>query len=112
MPAILQGVRGRGETALRWLDELPRSDDAQLRQQLGAVIQELAAMRDGLIGLGREGGIEGEWLARINAVLSSIFGTEFPINGLNRNRVDETRTALRRLLSDMQPPRASRTPRR
>jgi hypothetical protein len=108
MPAVSQHIRQRGENALRWLDELPGSDTPRMRQQLGAVIQDLAAMRDGLIILRREGKLDGNWLARTNAVVSSLFGTEFPIDGLNRSRIEETRTALRQLLSDMNRPTASR----
>ncbi len=98
---ISEHVRQKGETALRWLDEMPGSEGPLMRQQLAAVIQELATMRDDMILLQRAGRIDVEWLNRTNGMLSSIFGTEFPLNGLSLKRVEETRSALRQMLTDM-----------
>lgn len=55
-------------------------------------------MRDALIKARREGKSCDEWLRRSNAILSSIFGTEFPLGGLQWKRATETRDALSKLL--------------
>jgi|GraSoiStandDraft_24_1057298.scaffolds.fasta_scaffold1030059_2 hypothetical protein len=99
MTAMVQArYREHGETALRWLDELPDKNNAQERMQIAAIIQQLVAMRDDLIERRRAGEACGDALRRTNAILSSLFGTEFPLNELQLKRVCETRDALREML--------------
>jgi hypothetical protein len=99
MTATVQArFREHGETALRWLDELPDRSNPQERMQIAAIVQQLVAMRDDLIEQRRAGAPCGDTLRRTNAILSSLFGTEFPLNELQLKRVCETRDALREML--------------
>jgi hypothetical protein len=99
MAMVQAHFRHHGETALRWLDELPEKDNAQERVQLAAIIQQLVAMRDDLIERQRVGESCSDDLRRANAILSSLFGTEFPLDGIQLKRVHETRDALRQMLA-------------
>ena len=73
-------------------------DKDNANRALGEAIEMLVALRDGLIERKRAGELCGEWLVQANALISTIIGTEFPINGFQWNRVCETRDALKRML--------------
>jgi hypothetical protein len=94
-------IRKHGEAALKAIDQLPDDDSAKTRKILAEVLQQFVQMRDGLIAARRCGEAVTHWLTQVNALISSIFGTEFPINGFNKSRVDETRTALEHFLSKL-----------
>lgn len=98
MTALAERIRRRASAALQLLDSLPHEDNPETRKRLAEVIDELVRMRDELIAAGRAGEACEELLGRTNAALSSIFGTEFPVHGLQWKRVCETREAIRRWL--------------
>jgi hypothetical protein len=91
-------AHAHGIAALKGLNELPGSDNSTTRKKLAEIMRHLVRMRDGLIAQ-RHGSAEIEHLLmRTNAIISSLFGTEFPVSGFNKRRIDETRTALETLL--------------
>ncbi|HEU5019949.1 MAG TPA: hypothetical protein VFT69_18470 [Pseudolabrys sp.] len=91
-------VRAYGDVAMAAINQLDTADADAAKKQLALVVERLAGMRDALIEARREGQACDEWLRRTNAILSSIFGTEFPLGGLQWKRVTETRAALGKLL--------------
>jgi hypothetical protein len=108
-------VREHGETAYTLLDQLSASDPSA-GTRLAEIMRLFIVMRDSLIAasrggdgkteammvprLEREGAAQVEQLERMNAILSSIFGMEFPSAGLPWSRICETREALRHLLDE------------
>ncbi len=101
MAAFQAPIQTHGETALACLEQLAATKPADGNEQLARVVQELVAMRDLLISHRRAGVPCDPWLTQTNALLSSIFGTEFPVQGLPWQRVCDTRDALRRMLSEL-----------
>lgn len=97
-PTLTPEIQAHGEAALKGLNELPGQDNSETRKKLLEITQQLVRMRDALIAQRRAGENVDYFLTRTNAILSSLFGTEFPVNGFNKKRVDETRYALERLL--------------
>ncbi len=91
-------IRGRAGAALHILDSMPHEDTPDTRKRLAEAIEHLVRLRDELIAGGRAGNRCEEPLRAANAMLSSIFGTEFPVHGLQWKRVCETRNAIRRWL--------------
>jgi hypothetical protein len=89
-----------GVAALATLDALSAADP-EVNSKLADVMRRFVAMRDDLITARRAGAGCGEELARMNGILSSIFGMEFPSEGLQWQRVCETREALRGLLQEL-----------
>lgn len=89
-------IFAHGEAALKGLNALPGND----KKKLAEIMQQLLQMRDGLIAQRCAGANYDHWLRQANAVVSSLFGTEFPLSGFNKMRIEETRTALEKLLDD------------
>ncbi len=93
-----QDINRRAGAALHILDNLPHEDSPETRRRLAEAIDDLVRLRDELIAAQRAGAPCRDPLRAANAVLSSIFGTEFPVHGLQWKRVCETRDAIRRWL--------------
>jgi hypothetical protein len=90
-----------GTAALAELDSLSPADP-QTGKKMGEVMRRLVAMRNDLIAVRRLGTPCDAKLEQMNAILSSMFGVEFPSEGMQWQRVCDTRDALRRLLMDFQ----------
>lgn len=103
-------VRDHGEAASALLDQLSPSDPEGNRK-LSEITRHFGLMRDDLILAQRAGEDCREPLARINAIISAMFGLEFPSSGLQWQRVCETRDGLRLLLDDLRNERGSARPR-
>jgi hypothetical protein len=95
-------VRAFGDVAMAAINQLDTADIGDAKKQLALAIERLVGMRDALIEARREDQPCDEWLRRTNAILSSIFGTEFPLGGLQWKRATETRQALAKLLQQPQ----------
>ncbi|MGH6681494.1 MAG: hypothetical protein ACREDL_21765 [Bradyrhizobium sp.] len=91
-------IRAYGDVTMAAINQLDTADINEAKKQLALAVERLVGMRDALITARREGQSCDEWVRRTNAVLSSIFGTEFPLGGLQWKRVTETREALSELL--------------
>lgn len=91
-------IRAYGDVAMAAINQLDTADIKEAKKRLALALERLVSMRDALIKARREGKSCDEWLRRSNAILSSIFGTEFPLGGLQWKRVTETRDALSKLL--------------
>ncbi|MEJ2376831.1 MAG: hypothetical protein P8Y71_15925 [Pseudolabrys sp.] len=96
-------VRRHGEMALDAIEHVQGDGLARPKKQFAAAMEHLVAMRDALIRAQRQGEPCDDDLRGTNAILSSIFGIEFPSGGLQWKRVTETHDALLRLL-DGHPP--------
>jgi hypothetical protein len=94
-----QDIRRHAGAALHILDNLPEEDSPETRKRLAETIEHLVRLRDELVAARRAGEPCDPPLRAANAVLSSIFGTEFPVHGLQWKRVCETRDAIRRWLN-------------
>jgi hypothetical protein len=98
MAPVLPRIREQGQVALHRLVHLRREDSAETRLALAEIIRQVIGMRDELIPAKRSGEPCDEALQGINAVLSSIFGLEFPAGGLHWKRLKETEDGLKALL--------------
>jgi hypothetical protein len=93
------------------LDALSAADP-EVNSKLADVVRRFVAMRDELIAAQRAGAACGEELSRVNAILSSIFGMEFPSEGLQWQRVCDTRDACwkTRIVNEREKVRGRNTP--
>lgn len=91
-----------GAAALAQLQSLAPSD-SETDKKMGEIMRCLVALRDNLILAKRAGIVCAEELQKMNAIISSIFGMEFPSEGLQWQRVCDTREALCELLRRMSP---------
>lgn len=90
-----------GETALAAFDALQDKDPPQGDPELRRAVHHLVHLRDELIARQRAEGADcGWWLDRTNALLSGVFGAEYPVGGVPWQRIDATRDALRELIDD------------
>jgi hypothetical protein len=93
-------IIANGSAALASLDLLSPADP-ETNRKMGEVMRRLVAMRDELIAAQRAGLPCRSQLQRINSIFSSIFGMEFPSEGLQWQRVCDTREALRSLIREV-----------
>jgi hypothetical protein len=91
-------VQESGGAVLALLEQLCGDDPRRINESLGEVVTGLVRVRDQLIAARRAGTPCGEELRRTNAILSSVFGIEFPIAGRQLTRVFEARDALKDML--------------
>jgi hypothetical protein len=91
-------VQESGGAVLALLDQLCGEDPPRTNEPLGEVVTRLVQLRDQLIAGRRTDATCSEELLRTNAILSSVFGIEFPIGGRQRTRVCEARDALKDML--------------
>lgn len=93
-------IRDHGETACGLLDQLSPTDP-EANRKLSEIGRHVVLLRDELILAQRAGDDCREPLSRINAVISAMFGLEFPSSGLQWARVGETKDGLRGLLENI-----------
>jgi hypothetical protein len=79
------------------LEQLPRHDSPETRMALAEIIRDIVVVRDKLICVKRRGEDCGDSLQKANAVLSALFGIEYPASGLQWKRLSEARGALKNL---------------
>jgi hypothetical protein len=97
-------IREQAEATLYLLVHLPRHDATETRLQLVEIVHQVIVMRDELIAANRRGESCDGALQGTNALLSSIFGVEFPAGGLRWKRLNEAQNALKALLSPAERP--------
>jgi hypothetical protein len=66
--------------------------------EIQAATLSIVAFRDRALKKHREGTASGTCLDRANALLSLAYGGEFPLSGLHRNRIEQTRDGMRQML--------------
>lgn len=98
-PSARAIVETEGRAALAAIEEAVADRDSHTSEKLSHVVARLVTLRNGLIARRRAGEPCAEYLAQSNALISALIGTEFPVNGLQWDRVCETRDALTRLLA-------------
>jgi hypothetical protein len=106
-PDVQSCIVRHGAAALAALDSLSPADPDTSRK-LTEVMGQFVRMRDELIAAQRHGASCRTELERSNALISSIFGVEFPVAGVQWQRVCDTRDALRQLVNDAAPAAARR----
>ena len=89
---ISPSIHAHGGTALKALSELSGTDNSNTRKTLDEITRDIVQMRDGLVAQRRAGENVNYFLTRTNAILSSQFGTDFPVSCFNKKRIDETST--------------------
>jgi hypothetical protein len=77
------------------LDDTPRTEECVVK-----VVGRLVHLRDQLIAAQRAGMACSDELRRTNAIISSLFGVEFRIDGWQWARVVEARDALKAMLRE------------
>src|SRR4051812_16137267 len=97
MQICILSIQQKIKTVSARLEQLSHHDSPETRMALVETIRDIVLMRDELIGVQRTGEACGDGLQKINAVLSSIFGIEYPVNGLQWKRLTEARSALKSL---------------
>jgi hypothetical protein len=106
MAQVRATIMANGAAALANLDSLSPAESGTNRK-MGEVMGRLVAMRDELIAARRLGVPCGRQLQSMNSIFSSIFGMEFPSEGLQWRRVCDTREALRNLIHEVESEDAS-----
>lgn len=101
MTEVLSSICANANETLAAFNQLSLEDGPRTGRELGDVVQQLVRIRDELILAKRGGAPCGEGLNRINAILSTIFGTEFPVDGLPWKRVCEARNALKEMVAGL-----------
>lgn len=96
---ICATIKANGTAALDALDSLSTADP-DTNRKMGEVMRRLVAIRNELIAALRLGAPCRKQLNCVNSVFSSIFGMEFPSEGLQWQRVCDTREALRALIRE------------
>lgn len=93
-PDVLQS----GRDALGILDRMVAERPADHFQPMSEAVRKLIEMRNGLIAHHRADGggkpPEGS-LSDLNAMISVAIGAQYPIVGIKRERIEQTRDALR-----------------
>ena len=98
MTDVRQTVREAGEPALAALERIKIESPSDAESRVSEAIELLIRLRDDLIGHRRNGEDCEQWLGRANGMLSGIFGVEYPIAGIQWQRIQGTRDELRDLL--------------
>ncbi len=96
-------LRQYGNSAPTPLNSVQPDAAPEVAAGLTEALKDLVRLRDELIACQRRGEDCSGWLNRTNALISSGFGTDFPVSGLQWKRVRETRDGLAELLAA--PPR-------
>ncbi len=93
-------LREDAQAALTLIRRTLAESGEHFNEDLGRGVGRLVRLRDQLIERRRAGAPAPEgWLERSNAILSSVLGAEFPIQGIPRERLEMACTALERLLA-------------
>lgn len=98
---VYSNARSHALNALGILGDLS-SGDCEANPKLSDAMHQLIAMRDELIDARRAGEPCVDALRDSNAIISSIFGVEFPSAGLQWQRVCDTRQALQTLIDSLE----------
>ena len=87
------------DAALAALDRALRDRPEIVYDDLNEAVRHLVRLRDLLIADGRGGVAVGDRLDRLNAILSIVVATEYPLEGVRRDRVARARQKLAALRS-------------
>jgi hypothetical protein len=109
MAEVRVTIKANGTAALNALDSLSRADP-ETNRKISEVTRRLVAMRNELIAAQRLGVPCRKELDRVNSIFSSIFGMEFPSEGLQWQRICDTRDALRTAISEAESQEAPSPP--
>lgn len=101
MTDVRQTIKEMGQPALAVLDRIDVEQQSAADPEVNEAVEQLVRLRDALIERHRAGEDCGEWLGRTNAVLSGIFGVEYPVGGIQWQRIVETRDDLRHMLGGL-----------
>lgn len=93
-------TRDAGAAALAGLDRALDERPEKIYDDLAQAVRCLVRLRDELIAARRRDGRTAgdDRLERLNAVLSVVSGGEYPLQGVRRERIEQAREELARLL--------------
>jgi hypothetical protein len=88
------------ETAMRLLQDALRKPPTELKSEVDDAERAVVALRDELIERLRQAPTDAvrAALEQVNVSLSLIVGLEYPLGGLQRQMLDQARTALERAI--------------
>ena len=95
-------VQESGGAILALLERLCRDGTPRTEDSIRKVVSRLVHLRDQLIAAQRADTAGSDELRRTNAIISSLFGIEFRIDGWQWARVVEARDALKDMLRGQQ----------
>jgi hypothetical protein len=95
-----ENYRALCETAVAALDEVLAEHPDKINDELNEAARCLVRTRDGLIDQRRQGENVQSHLDQVNAILSVVVGSEYPLVGVRWDRVQEARNGLAALLAD------------
>jgi hypothetical protein len=95
-------VQESGGPILALLERLCRDGAPRTEESVGKVVSRLVHLRDQLIAAQRAGTACRDELRRTNAIISSLFGIEFRIDGWQWARAVEARDAFKDMLRGQQ----------
>jgi formate dehydrogenase major subunit len=102
-----RGRVGHGREALARLDHVLRDHPALLAAELTDAVRGVVALRGEMI-VRRDrdgpGPAVDQRLERVNAILSMLIGSEFPLTGARWQRIERARDVLREILAEEEAP--------
>jgi hypothetical protein len=93
-------VQRHGGAALAALERAIEHKNEQATEDLDETVRCLVALRDGIIALARQGEPRSHWLDEVNALLSTVVSTEFPVDGFHWDNVCRARDTVKHLLGE------------
>jgi len=93
-------ARRCAEKAIAGLDAILETGAATPHEEVAETVRSVVAFRDRIIALTRQGAASPEMRDRANAAVSLAYGSENPVAGFHRHRLERTRHTLRELLED------------
>src|SRR3954453_7767495 len=100
----VQEMRQTAQESLRLLDKVLAQKPEKNGHDFSAAVRHLAALRDRLLAdrcREKQVGINGDQLARLNAVISLTIGGEFPIGPVPWKHVEAGRDSLAALVAEL-----------
>lgn len=90
---LARAAMGRIETALAGGPDVDH-------QMVSEAVRSVVTLRNHIIELAKIGNVEPDLLSQINSIVSLAFGSEYPLMGIHRHRIEQTRDALRKFVCD------------
>lgn len=97
MSALRPDEAALRDAAIAAYDRVLADEPTLSHQALAEATQAVVRLRDALIARGRATGDVPDALAAVNAIVSLAWAAQMPVAGVRRDRMEQTREALRDL---------------